>query len=129
MKKSDLYVALNKLEKAVQSLRQAVDTAHSDLEKDGTIQRFEFTVELLWKTFKIMLNYYGVECSNPRSCIKEAFRNRIIEDDEILLDMLEDRNISLHIYDETTSIEIFNKIKDIYINILEKIVADIKGKL
>lgn len=129
MKKSDLHVALNKLEKAVQSLRQAVDTAHSDLEKDGTIQRFEFTVELLWKTFKLMLNYYGVECNNPRSCIKEAFRNRIIEDDEILLDMLEDRNISSHIYDEITSTEIFNRIKDVYINILETVVIGIKGKL
>lgn len=61
MKKSDLYVAFNKLEKSVQSLRQAVDIAHSDLEKDGTIQRFKFTVELLWKTCKIMMDYYGVE--------------------------------------------------------------------
>jgi nucleotidyltransferase substrate binding protein (TIGR01987 family) len=127
MKKSEIYLSVKKLENAVTSLKEAASIAQTDLEKDGTIQRFEFTVELLWKTLKTILLYNGVECNNPRACIKEAFRNRIIEDDEILLDMLEDRNVSAHIYDEITSVEIFERIKNVYSDILENITKSIQS--
>ncbi|HOJ29656.1 MAG TPA: nucleotidyltransferase substrate binding protein [Spirochaetota bacterium] len=129
MKKSDIYIAIEKFEKAIASLREGVNQTNTDLERDGTIQRFEYTVELLWKTLKIILTYYGVECNNPRTCIKEAFRNNLIDDDEILLDMLEDRNLSSHIYDEDTSKEIFERIKNIYINILERVVQMVKSNI
>ncbi len=127
MKKSEIYLSVKKLENAVKSLKEAVSIAQTDLEKDGTIQRFEFTVELLWKTLKTILLYNGVECNNPRTCIKEAFRNRIIEDDEILLDMLEDRNVSTCMYDEITSVEIFERIKNVYSDILENITKSIQS--
>ncbi|MDQ7032948.1 MAG: HI0074 family nucleotidyltransferase substrate-binding subunit [Desulfonauticus sp.] len=95
-----------------------MEECSKELEKDGVIQRFEFTVELLWKTLKSILFYQGIECYSPRNCIKEAFKANIIEDDEILLDMLEDRNISSHIYDRQTSEEIFRRIKEVYIDVL-----------
>jgi len=38
--------------------------------------------------------------------IKEAFKQGFIKDDEIFLDMLEDRNRSSHIYEEKTAEEI-----------------------
>ncbi len=121
-KKSDVYIALEKFEKAITSLREAVNQSKRDRERDGTIQRFEFTIELLWKTFTVMLLYYGIECNNLRTCIKEAFRNKLIDDDEIILDMIEDRNARSHIYNAITSKEIFERIKNIYIDILENVV-------
>jgi len=120
MKKTGLYLALDKLEQAFGRLKEALPEVRDDLDRDGVIQRFEFTVELLWKTLKIILAYQGVECASPRRCIKEAFRAGLIEDDEILLDMLEDRNRSSHIYDEATAEEIFERIAKVYIPVLEK---------
>lgn len=40
--------ARQELEKGLAALEEAVDLAHTDLEVDGTIQRFEFTYELFW---------------------------------------------------------------------------------
>jgi nucleotidyltransferase substrate binding protein (TIGR01987 family) len=116
--KSNVLLKISNFEKALNRLDEAVKIAKDDLDKDGVIQRFEFSVELLWKSLKAILNYLGIECYSPRSCIKEAFRAGIIDDDEIILDMLQDRNLSSHIYSETTSEEIFERIKNVYLNYL-----------
>ena len=93
-----------------------MERAEDDLDKDGVIQRFEFTVELLWKALRSILAYHGIDCYSPRSCIKESFKSQLIDDDEIILDMLEDRNRSSYIYSEKTSEEIFERIKRVYLN-------------
>jgi len=129
MKKSDLLLAIGKLEKALLRLKGATEQAEDDLEKDGTIQRFEFTVELLWKTFKIVLQYNGIDCSSPRNCVKEAFKNGFLEDDEVILDMLEDRNKSSHIYDEQVSEEIFQRVKNVYVTYVERAVKLLREKI
>jgi len=121
MKKSEVLLKIEQFNQAVERLKEAVQTAKSQLEKDGTIQRFEFTVELLWKTLKAILSYQGIECYSPRDCIKKAYRYGIIDDDEIFLDMLEDRNLSSHIYSQTTAEEIFERIKIVYVKFLENL--------
>jgi nucleotidyltransferase substrate binding protein (TIGR01987 family) len=40
---------------------------------DGTIQRFEFVIELYWKTLKRMLEEEGVRSGTPRETIRAAF--------------------------------------------------------
>ena len=121
MKKSDVMLKIQKFEKALERLREAVIQAKDELDKDGVIQRFEFTVEMLWKTLKAILEYQGIECYSPRNCVKEAFKANIIGDDEIILDMLEDRNLSSHIYDQKVSEEIFQRIKNVYLSYLESL--------
>lgn len=129
MKKVEVELAIKKLERAFNRLDQAVKIAKDDLDKDGVIQRFEFTAELLWKILKIVLEYNKVECYSPRDCIKKAFRYALIDDDEIVLDILDDRNRSSHIYDEKTSEEIFKRIKEIYISSIDKIIKNLVEKL
>ncbi|NPA49806.1 MAG: nucleotidyltransferase [Thermodesulfobacteria bacterium] len=129
MKKTDLYLALGKLEQAFERLKEALPKVEDDLDRDGVIQRFEFTVELLWKTLKLILSYHGVECFTPRQCVKEAFKAGFIPDDEIVLDMLTDRNRSSHIYDEATAAEIFEKIAEIYLPAIEKVVRELREKI
>ncbi len=129
MKKVELILSLNRLKKAFSTLKDGVLQAKTQLEKDGVIQRFEYTFELFWKTLKIILSYLGIECYSPRNCIKEAFRQGLIEDDEIFLDMLEDRNLSSHIYEEDSVEEIFRRIKEVYVDVLEKAVNTLEAKL
>ena len=118
MKVDNLVYALNKLETAFTRLQQAAGRVVDDLDRDGVIQRFEFTFELLWKTAKIFLEYEGFRCAGPRSCIKEGVRREILSEGEILLDMLEDRNKTTHIYDEHTAEEIFERIKNRYVPVI-----------
>ncbi|WP_457595115.1 HI0074 family nucleotidyltransferase substrate-binding subunit [Hydrogenimonas sp.] len=120
MKKSDLLLKIGKFEQARARLFEACEKAKDDLEIDGTIQRFEYTIELLWKALKALLAYEGIECYSPKNCIKEAFKAGLIEDDEIVLDMLDDRNAGSHIYDEATSRKIFERIKGPYLEYLER---------
>jgi nucleotidyltransferase substrate binding protein (TIGR01987 family) len=129
MRKVEILQALENSNNALDRLSETVKTAKTDLEIDGTIQRFKFSFELFWKTLKLMLKYYGVKCNNPRTCIKEAFRNGLIDDDEIFLDMLEDRNLTSHIYDKQTANEIFERIKKFYTAKLFETVRKIESKI
>jgi len=95
-------------------LKEGVANAKDELDRDGVIQRFEFTFESFWKLLKLILQYEGFDCKSPRSCIKEAFKRDIIVDSELFLDMMLDRNLSSHVYNEETSIEIFERIKGQY---------------
>lgn len=112
--------SLEKLKKAFSRLKESTEKAVDDLDRDGVIQRFEFSFELFWKAIKILLAQEGFECAGPRSCIKEGARRGFLTDGEILLDMLEDRNKASHIYDESTAIEIFGRIKNEYIRLIEE---------
>jgi nucleotidyltransferase substrate binding protein (TIGR01987 family) len=119
--KDETKYAIGKLQNAFNSLKDGVLRSLDDLDKDGVIQRFEFTFELLWKTLKIYLEEEGIICKSPRECIKAAFKFGIIEDEPAFLDMLDDRNNTAHLYNREESEKIFNRIKDIYISHLEKV--------
>lgn len=121
MTKSDVLLKINNFTKARDRLYEGVKEAKNSLDKDGVIQRFEFTIELLWKALRAILLYNGIECYSPRNCIKEAFKANLINDDEIILDMIEDRNISSHVYDEEKSEKLFIRIKEIYLPYLQNL--------
>jgi nucleotidyltransferase substrate binding protein (TIGR01987 family) len=91
-------------EKALLLLREALADVESlsELEKEGTVQRFEFTFELAWKTLKDYLEYNGVVLDQitPSSVIKQAFAAKIISDGQLWIDMLRCRNLMSHTYDE-----------------------------
>ena len=57
MQKSEVLVKIENFQRALNRLDEAVQRAKDDLDKDGVIQRFEFTIELLWKVLKVILAY------------------------------------------------------------------------
>jgi nucleotidyltransferase substrate binding protein (TIGR01987 family) len=75
--------------------------ALNDLEKEGTVQRFQYTVELAWKTLKDYLEQSGVALMplTPKSVVKAAFAARLIPDGQLWIDILEKRNRLSHKYD------------------------------
>jgi len=122
--KEELEYAFGKLNNALVKLKEGAMRADDDLEKDGVIQRFEFTFELLWKTLKMFLEDKGLISRTPRDAFKEAFRlDWLGDDEEVFLNMLEDRNKTVHVYDEKTSREIFTRIKNYYISAIEKVLG------
>lgn len=71
------------------------------LEKEGVVQRFEYTLELAWKTIKDFLEDSGVVLTavTPRQVIKDAFAARLIADGQTWIDMIDHRNLLSHTYD------------------------------
>jgi nucleotidyltransferase substrate binding protein (TIGR01987 family) len=103
-------------EKAFNNLQIAVNEAITDLEIDGTIKRFELCYELSWKLIKEILANLGIICKNPRDCFKQAFINDLIKDEDVWLDMIEDRNELVHQYEFANSRKIFRNIKNYYLD-------------
>lgn len=82
---------------------QGVNTL-SELEKEGTIQRFEFAVELAWKTLKDYMQNEGHQflSETPRTVVKDAYTVGILADGQVWIDMLVLRNLLSHTYDAET---------------------------
>ena len=68
MQKEHKY-AITKFENAFLRLKEAAEAAQDELEKDGTIQRFEFTFELMWKTLRIALQDSGINVKTPKESL------------------------------------------------------------
>ena len=122
----ELKFSLEKLSSAIKRLDEGVKEAKDNLGRDGVIQRFEFTFELLWKTLRLFLLDEGIITKSPKESLKEGFKFGLIKDEEIFLDMLEDINLTSHIYSEEVTKEIFKRIKTRYLNPLKKILNEIK---
>lgn len=104
--------AKNKKELSLTALKMAAATlkeglAHppaNDLERDGVIQRFEYTFELAWKTLKRYLELnYSIEGFNIKDILREAGKLGLIENVEEWFTYLEARNLSSHTYDKPTA--------------------------
>ena len=102
----------------------------SDLEKEGVSKRFEFTVELSWKTLKDYMEHNSIKLDmiSPKTVIKQAFASGIIEDGQIWIDMLESRNLLTHTYDENNLLETLQKIDDVYLKTIAKLDIFLKNK-
>lgn len=91
--------SLDNLTKAVLNLERAL-TLPSDRELviEGTIHRFEITIELMWKTLKRALEFEGLTPRTPRDSVREAFRAGWLHDEAAWLAMLDHRNTTSHTY-------------------------------
>jgi nucleotidyltransferase substrate binding protein (TIGR01987 family) len=77
---------------------------------DGTIQRFEFTFELFWKAVRRLLARQGVEANSPKAVLQQAYRLGWLSDEQQWLDVLKDRNLTSHTYQEPLALEIYHRI-------------------
>ncbi|MBN4056545.1 nucleotidyltransferase substrate binding protein [bacterium AH-315-K05] len=93
----------------------------SVLEKEGLVQRFEYTFELAWKTLKDYLEAQEGDAKFPRTVIKEAFHYELIQDGEVWMDMLEKRNLLAHTYDEERLNFAVRKIKEEYYKTISQV--------
>ncbi|ADQ07634.1 nucleotidyltransferase substrate binding protein, HI0074 family [Caldicellulosiruptor hydrothermalis 108] len=114
-KYEDFKTALKRLEEGI-SIQP-----DKDIIMDGAIQRFEFVFELSWKLMREYLKYTGLEINNPRTVIKYAYQNGIIEDGDKWLKMLSDRNMTSHLYNQKMAYEIYQNIKLEYVELFRKL--------
>ncbi len=104
-------------------LRDALEPgveALNQLEREGVIQRFEYTFELAWNTLKDRLEYDGIafQSVTPRSVIRQGLQSGLIANGETWLDMLTDRNLSSHTYDAARIEAVLRNIHGRYLALL-----------
>lgn len=116
---------------ALKRLEEATQEVPSEIVIDGTIQRYESTFELAWKTMKDYLEYNGIvnDIASPRGIIQQAYASKVIDNGEIWLQMMLDRNSLSYLYDEKKSRIIYNNIRNKYILELKKLKQFLEVKI
>ncbi len=121
--------ALDKFANIVDRKAEFDQQGFADVYLDIVVKRFEFTYEMAWKALKRTLSFLGIEAKNPRMVFKEAYLQNLLEDEAIWLNMIDQRNISSHIYDEFEIRDILTKTenyKQAFIKLQENITKSIK---
>ena len=79
--------------------------------QDSLIQRYEYTLELAWKTMKDYLENEGfMNVSSPKKAVRKAFQERMIQDGSAWIKALDDRNKTSHAYNEKMATEVIQSI-------------------
>ena len=109
--------------RAYSLLREALESQIEELtqlEREGVIQRFEFTFELSWQLLKDRMEYDGMSISpaTPRNVIREAVSAGLIDNGETWIDMLTDRNKMSHTYNFAAFEDVIRNIQSRYLSIL-----------
>ncbi len=104
--------SLDELKRAVDRHGEALDEPETNpLAIDGTIQRFEFTIELFWKAMKRLLARDGIETATPREALRRAYQAGWIDDEEAWLAMIHDRSQTSHAYKEALARGIYADVR------------------
>ena len=122
MPESKFDLLYNDLGKAIESFKNALNIKMlfdndvvNDLFVNGQIQKFEYNIELLWKTLKAyFLEGRGILMLYPKEIIKQFFQEELITEEVyiLLIDALNSRNLLSHVYNEEIYKEIEPKLKD-----------------
>jgi len=126
---AELHRVFRQLSDALDRLREALaEPATNSLAIDGTIQRFEFTIELFWKVLKRLLAHEGIEAFTPRETLQQAFQIGWLTDEAAWLELLRDRNQTSHAYDEALARAIYERVRDNFPE-LERVLAALRLRL
>jgi nucleotidyltransferase substrate binding protein (TIGR01987 family) len=101
-------------EKALTKLHEGVTKESlTEMERDGLIQRFEFAFEIMWMCGKdYLLDREGLEAASPKKVIRTLRQVGLFSDEEaeLALKMADDRNLTVHTYDEKMAIALSERI-------------------
>ncbi|MCL6594505.1 MAG: nucleotidyltransferase substrate binding protein [Alicyclobacillus sp.] len=110
---------------ALTSLLQAIDMTHDedilqhttgkqhqDILRDATVQRFEYTFEAVWKAAKQYLSdMEGIDQASPKGVVRSCREVGVLSpaDAELALEMADDRNLTVHTYNEELAEDIYER--------------------
>ena len=116
----DKYIsAMDKLRESVVLYKQR---PLSDLEKEGIIQRFEYTFGLAWKVLKDKMEFDGLvhDQISPKAVVRQAYAAKYLDGAEVWLQMIGDRNLMSHTYDFTKFEAVIQTLRQSYLPVLDE---------
>jgi len=111
-----------RLSERVQMARQALGPLRelvgrpkvTAIERGAAIQRFEYSFETAWKAAQLWLREEaGLDYGSPKEVVRGSFAARLLDenDSEGALGMADDRNLTVHTYDEALARVIFGRLE------------------
>ena len=83
----------------------------SRVERDAAIQRFEYTCEAVWKAAQRYLqDVEGISVGSPKGSIRASRDVELLTDEQTVigLEMIDDRNLTVHTYNEAIAEDIYS---------------------
>ncbi len=109
-------------EKALNAFSELIKIKPTAVERDAAIQRFEYSFELAWKSLKEILKTEGFtneELSSPRKVLKNGFIAGFVKNEAIWIEMLQERNLTSHTYNEQLANDIYNEFDSYYKHLVQ----------
>lgn len=118
--------AFNRLGLAIEAVKKDPD---NELLQCGLIQTYEFSIELAWKTLKDFLEKKGFMVQSPKSVIRQAYQSTYIDNVDDWLQALNDRDLTVHTYDDAVAAGVLKDINKRYFFMLEAFYKDFKARI
>jgi nucleotidyltransferase substrate binding protein (TIGR01987 family) len=92
--------------------------------RDSVIRRFRFNVDLCLNFYQAYFLSEGLKVDYPKDVFRQVFKSSFITEDEavLCLEMVDDRNLSSHTYNEDLAVQIAEHIAG-YEPVLGKLAA------
>lgn len=113
-----LYERLQSANRALNTLQEIIElVSPSNTDRDAGILRFQYSFEASWKAAKqYLFDVEGLDIGSPKGVMRSFHEVGIFSEDETILSlqMVNDRNQTVHTYNEDLAIEIFEKLPQYY---------------
>ena len=123
---------LESLQRALAQLRAALEALAADPGNEvigiAVIKAYEFSFELSWKTLRDLLAHEGIDAPLPRTVLRQAFASGLLQDGQLWIDMLEQRNLMAHTYDVDRARQALSLIQQHYAPALLGLAADLERR-
>lgn len=116
-------------QKALDQLRRFIEHGElNEFEEQGLIKAFEYTHELAWHVLRDYLLSKGQQAIHgSRDATREAFKLELIEDGDCWMDMIRDRNRTVHTYNRETAQAIAGNIRERFFGQFERLQQTMAG--
>ena len=101
--------------KAIGTLETILKEPKTPIVRDASIQRFEYSFEALWKAAQLYLrNMESLELGSPKAVIRASMQVGLldVEQARIALQIADDRNRTVHTYNEELADAIYDRIRN-----------------
>ena len=109
-----IYTALKKSNKILKNLPSETSSDLYDVVIAGVIKHFELAYEMCWKYLKAYLKIkLEIDTSGSKDIFRSCYKYKVLplETTDSLLLLVDDRNLTVHIYDQATALEICQQIE------------------
>lgn len=103
-----------------------------EIYRTGVIGQFSLAFEQMWKTLQEVMRAHAIneaENGSPREILKAGYKFSFLDNEEIWLQMLKDRNSAMHIYDEEAFVGVLNRVYDSYIDTFGRFAEKMRVKI
>lgn len=118
---------LKDFSQAISALKEVLALPKDKIIRDSALLRFQLCFELAWKAIKVHARGEGLECFSPKSCFQTAFQIGLVDYNEDWINMVEDRNLIVHLYEEEMADKIYDHLSD-YLTLFEKLYSKLSTK-